>query len=263
MENSEVFGGRVHVGVVGAFVKVVSGFAVGKRIKDKADHVTGNAANIIVLDTFQSLNDTFQKVFDSGVAGRRVGSTFGLCLGEEGGIEFRRHSVDVVVGTSGHDVSDAESVKVELCGFFDDLLVGVKVYGSRRNGDRVALAGSSCRTVRLGSAVLEALKLDGTAGRIASVRLGLQALGKGVLLNVADHKAGKFGKVYLRRTGLDQADCFCSCHCKSFLSDFWFVCFYKQTGPSAFAAGAPGAPGSAGFAPLISGAPGFAGSVNR
>ena len=41
--------------VTGAILEV-SGFAVGKRIKDKADHVTGNAANIIVLDTFQSLN---------------------------------------------------------------------------------------------------------------------------------------------------------------------------------------------------------------
>jgi hypothetical protein len=120
--------------------------------------------------------------------------------------------------STGHDVSDAEGVQVELCGFLHDLAVNVQVHGSRGDGDRRALSGGSGGSVCLGRAVLESLILNRTSRGVAGVGLGLQTGRQGFLLNVADHQAGQFGQFDLSRTGLDQADRFRSCHKISFLS---------------------------------------------
>ena len=214
MEGCEVFGRAVHVGVVNILVQVVSDLAVEGRIAHQAHDVTGNAANVVVLHGFQGLNEGFDDSFHVSFNSFE-GSTFVDRALEESSVEFGRHGVDMVVGTSGHDVTHAESVKVELCGFLHDLLVGVQVDSGRGNGDCATLAGGSCSAVVLGNAVLESLILDGTACRIAGIRLGLQTGRQGVLLNVADHKTGKFRQVYLRGTSLDQGNSFSSCHSKS------------------------------------------------
>ena len=211
MEDCEVFGGGVHVGVVGVLVQVVSDLAIEDRIDHKADQVPGNAANVVVLHGFKGLDQGFDLGFNVGFLGGE-GSSFLFRLREEGGVQFGRHGVDVVVCAARHDVTDAKGVQVELCGFLDDLAVGVQVDSGRGDGDRVALAGGSGGSVCLGRAVLESLILHGTSRRVAGVGLGFQAGRQGFLLNVGDHKAGQFGQVDLRGTGLNKADSFGSCH---------------------------------------------------
>ena len=211
MEQGEVLGGGVHVGVVGVLVQVGSDLAVEDRVQDQADQVPGDAANVVVLHGFKGLDQGFDLGFDVGFGGGEVGSLIGRAQ-EEGGVQFGRHGVDVVVGAAGHDVTDAEGVQVELRGFLDDLAVGVQVDGGRGDGDRVALAGGSGGPVCLGRAVLEPLILHRPSRRVAGVGLGLQAGRQGFLLDIGDHKAGQFGQVDLRRAALDQADSFGSCH---------------------------------------------------
>ena len=211
VEQGEVFGGGVNIGVVGVLVQVGPDLAVEDRVQDQADQVPGNAANIVVLHGFKGLDQGFDLGFDVGFAGGE-GSSLVRGTSEEGGVQFGRHGVDMVVSAARHDVSDAEGVQVELCGFLHDLAVGVQVDGGRGNRDRVALAGGSGGSVCLGRAVLKTLILHRPSRGVAGVGLGLQARRQGFLLNVGDHQTGQFGQFDLRRPVLDQADSFGSCH---------------------------------------------------
>nr|DAY38008.1 MAG TPA: hypothetical protein [Caudoviricetes sp.] len=214
VEDRKILRRRVHIGIVDTLIQKGPELPVICRGEYQSNQVSGHSPYIVILHSLQPLDHRLHDLFDGGCAGSKC-RTFFHSLGEKGGIQLCRHSVDMVVSTPGHDVPDAEGVQVELRGFLHNLSVGAQVYGGRRDGERCAPAGGSGRAVVLRGTVLESPVLYGSVGRVAGVGLGLQARGQRVLLDILNHQAGHLGQFHLGRPGLDQADCFCSCHVKS------------------------------------------------